>query len=848
MMTTRVLRVQEAASDVNEARWYDRRGVSERRDVSCSRGRRLRDVSGLASAVKDHMDPVPAGGIGAPVRRREDERLLTGEGHYADDAPILGTVFAVLVRSPHAHARIVGIDKTGALAVPGVLAVLTGEDAARDKLGGLPCGHFPHMPPGIPFHNPVQPLLAADKVRHVGDRVALVVAETLAAAKDAAERLAVRYEALPAVTLADALAPDAPKVWDEAESNLSFQIEMGDGAAVDARFAEAAHITKLAVRFPRVTANTMEPRAAIAYRDPVDGRFALVTSTQIPFRVRDAVCRVLDLPAATLRVRAMDVGGGFGMKSDHYAEDSLIVWAARKLRRAVKWTASRSESLCSDLHARGQITEAAMAFDRDGRALALRTNVLIDVGAYLIGHAAVPPSNTGSSYPGVYDIPHIHTLVRAAFTNTTHLGTYRGSGKPEAAYILERLMDRAARETGADPIALRRRNLIRPSALPYRTPSGRIYDCGDFERVLDEAIALADLPGFAGRRAASERRGLKRGIGLAMHCAFAGRFSERMEIRVAESGAVVAHVGTCATGQGHETMFSQMVSEWLAVPFTSVRTVQGDTDAALYGRGSFAQRSTAIGGAALRVAADEVVRKAKRLSAWMMEVDEADVVMERGLFRVAGTDRQITWREVVRKSYALQGLPPEFGVGLDGVGTWPEHFTFPNGCMIAEVEVDTETGAVKVDRLCAVDDAGVVVNPLTIAGQVHGSVAQGLGETLVEEIVYDRKTGQLLSGSFLDYAMPRADIVPAITTGHAPVPTGSNPIGAKGGSESGNLGAPAAVVHAMLDALSPLGVVDIEIPATPQRVWRALAEAAQRQNPAARAGAPRDEPRGHVDG
>ncbi len=774
------------------------------------------------------MEIMPTDGIGAPIRRIEDERLLTGKGRYADDMPVIGTTFAFIVRSPHAHARIIRIETSNALAAPGVLAVLTSEDVAREQLGTLSCGYVPKSPPGISSYDPPQPLLAMTRVRHVGDRIALVIAETLAQAKDAAERLVIDYEPLPAVVLSNALAPGAPKVWDEAKSNLSFQVEMGNRAVVEAQFARAAHVTRLSIRYPRVTANSMEPRTVMVFPDPYDGRWTLITSTQIPFRVRDTVCRILNIPASSLRVRAMDVGGGFGMKSDHYAEDSLVVWAARKLGRPVKWIADRSEAFCSDLHARNQLTEAELALDSNGQVLALRTNVTIDVGAYLIGHAAVPPSNTGSSYPGVYNLPLVHTVVRAAFTNTTHLGTYRGSGKPEAAYILERLMDRAARELHIDPIELRRRNLIRPADLPFKTPSGRIYDCGDFENVLNKTLTLADVPGFAERRAASERRGLKRGLGLAMHCAFAGRFSERMEIRVAENGTVAAHVGTCATGQGHETMFGQMVSQWLSVPISKVRVFQGDTDKVLYGRGSFAQRSMAIGGSALKLAADEVVRKAKLISAWMLEVNEADVALEDGCFRVSGTDRAVSWEEVTQKAYALQGVPQEFGVGLDGVGQFPEHYTFPNGCMIAEVEVDPETGVITVDRLCTVDDAGTVINPLTIDGQVHGSIAQGLGEALVEEIVHDRDTAQLLTGSFMDYAMPRADVMPSIMTGHAPVPTKSNAIGAKGGSEPGNLAVPAAVVHATLDALSALGVTDIQIPATPERVWRALEVAANR--------------------
>jgi len=768
-------------------------------------------------------------GLGAPVRRLEDRRLLTGLGDYADDLAMKDGAFAYVLRSPYAHARILGLDNSAALAAPGVLAVLTGDDVRKEKLGGIPCLSFPRLPPGSPSYCPVQPLLATEKVRHVGDRVALVVARTLAQAKDAAELLAIDYEELRAVTLPDAHEPNAAKVWDEARSNLSFRLEFGDRRAIDERFAAATHVTTLSLHYPRISANPMEPRAAIAYRDPMDKRLTLHTSTQGPFRVREVVCQVLGISQFALRVRAGDVGGAFGMKNHVYPEEALVVWAAGKLDMPVKWTADRSEALMSDMHARHQIAHASLALDAEGRILAFRTAVDIDVGAYLGVTSGVPPNNAAISYPSTYHIPVIHTVVRATFTNTLPLGPYRGSGKPEATYMIERLVDKAAREMGLDPIALRRRNLIRPADMPYQTLGGNVYDCGDFETVLDKAVALADWPGFAERRAASERSGLRRGIGLAMYCQRSGSFSERMEIRVSDSGSLALFLGTLSTGQGHETMFAQMVAEWLGVPLEEVSVFQGDTDKVLFGRGSFAQRSMGTGGSALKLAADEVVKKARRLAAWMLEADEADVVFEGGMLRVAGTDRQVSFRDVAQKSYMVSGLPPEFGVGLDGVGSHPGPYTFPNGCMIAEVEVDPETGTIKVDRLSAVDDPGTIVNPLTLEGQLHGSVAQGIGETLVEEVVYDAASGQLMSGSFMDYAMPRADIMPEIESDFACLPTKNNLLGTKGGSEAGNVGAPAAVINAVLDALRPWGIVDLPLPAKPERVWRALQEAASRK-------------------
>jgi len=764
-------------------------------------------------------------GLGAPVRRVEDERLLTGNGHYVDDLTPPHTTFAHIVRSPYAHARMPCIDTSAATEAPGVLAVLTAEDVRGEKLGELTCQSFPKSPPDFPSYCPTQPLLATGKVRYVGEGVALVVAETLAQAKDAGELLDITYEPLPAVTLVDAHAPDAPKVWDAADSNISFQIESGDEAAVAAQFSAAAHVSEIRVCYPRVTANSMEPRAVLAYREPMDGRFTLCTSTQEPHGVKEVVSRVLGIPQLDIRVVAMDVGGAFGMKGQVYPEEPLVLWAARKLGRPVKWTADRSESIATDMHGRGHIAEAALALDADGNILAFRTSVVVDVGAYLSGSAAVPPRNATISYPGTYHIPDIHAVVRATFTNTSLLGPYRGSGKPEATFVLERLVDKAAREMGIDPIELRRRNLIPPDAMPYRTPGGYLYDSGDFEKVLDKAIVLSDWAGFETRRAESEARGLRRGIGLALHCQRAGTFSERMEIRVAPDGSVALHVGTLSTGQGHETMFAQMVSGWLGLPMSDIRVFQGDTDKVLFGRGTFAQRSMSTGGSALKLAADKVIAKGRRLSSWMLEASEEDIVFADGTFQVAGTDRKVSFREVAETSYMGAGLPPELGIGLDGVGAHDGTFSFPNGCMVAEVEVDPDTGGIQVDRLYAVDDVGVVVNPLTLEGQLHGSIAQGLGETLIEQILYDRESGQLLTGSFMDYGMPRADMMPDIVSDMALVPTKNNPLGVKGGSEAGNCGVPSAVVHAVLDALSPWNLTDIQLPATSERVWKAIREA-----------------------
>lgn len=763
--------------------------------------------------------------IGAPLPRLEDERFLAGKGRFVADIHLPAMAHAYVVRSPHAHARLVRVDASDLARAPGVLLVLTADDMVREQIGGLPCEAFPKLSEGSAFHRPLQLILARDKVRHVGEAVALIVADTEACAHDAAERLIVEYEPLPAATLVDALAPDAPKVWDEAASNVCFQLERGNAGATDEAFARAAHVTRIDVHYPRASANAIEPRAALAWRDAFDGRLTLCSSTQFPFQLREVLVQVFGLPEQQLRVIAPDVGGAFGMKSQIYPEEALILWAARKLDRPVRWIAARGESLAADMHGRHQLAHAELALDARGRALALRVTVAIDIGAYLGYSAGVAPNNAAISYTNTYDIALIHSRVQAVFTHTVAVGPYRGTAKPEATYVVERLFERAAREMGIDPVTIRRRNLIPVTAMPYRTPGGYLFDSGDFAQVLDRALELADWSGFAARRAASEARGLLRGRGLAMHCQRAGSQSERMEVRVAQDGSIALHVGTLATGQGHETVFAQMVSQWLGAPLATIRIVQGDTDRVLYGRGTFAQRSMNAGGSALKLAVDEVVRKATRIAAWMLEAAESDLAFDHGVFRVIGTDRAASFRDVAKRAYLPVGLPAELGIGLDGVGSHEGPNNFPNGCMICEVELDADTGQVRVDRLSAVDDVGAVINPVTLEGQLHGSIAQGLGQALVEEVVYERGTGQLLSGSFLDYAMPRADLVPHIEADVVLVPTATNLLGVKGGSEAGNVGAPPAIAHAILDALVPLGVDDIAMPATPERVWRSIKRA-----------------------
>ena len=765
--------------------------------------------------------------IGAPTPRLEDERLVTGRGCYTDDVALPNCTHAHFLRSPHAHARIRLIDIAAALAAPGVIAVLTGEDAAREGLGSIPCTAVASPPAGRTSFLPPFPLLAIDHVRHVGDRVVMVVAETKHQAKDAAELIDIEYESLTCVvSVEEALSGGVPWVWPQAGGNSCFHFERGDRATADAAFAQAAHVVTVAMRYPRIAGNTMEPRSSAGHWDSGTRRYTLYTGNGQLHRMRDSIASVLHVPNTDVRVVANDIGGGFGQRGALYPEDACLLWASQKLGRPVKWTAERSEGIMSDLHGRDRLDCGDAAFDSDGRLLAIRTTVTVNVGAYLNQSAGNPAAN--ASRPcSVYRIPHFHVVVDGVFTHTCPVGVYRGTGKPENQLFLEKMMDHAAREMGIDPIELRRRNLIPASAMPHKGPAGYTIDCGEFERVLDRSLELADRDGFAARRAASKASGLLRGFGVGVYIlpAASSLFSERMEIRVAPDGTIALYAGTQSSGQGHETMYALMLAEWLAVPFDKVRMFQGDTDRVLFGRGTFAERSATMGGSALRLAADDLIEKGKRFAGWMLEVSAADIEFRDGRFGIAGTDRTVTLTELARRCYAAADMPPELGVGLDGVGGYSGPGNFPNGCVVAEVEVDPDTGMVKLDRCTSVCDAGVVINPLTITGQMHGSLCQAAGEMLVERVYYEPSSGQLLTGSFLDYAMPRANIMPSIRTDYIEIPTRSNPLGVKGGSESGNAGGPSAIHNAILDALSPLGVRDVPIPSTPSQVWEAIRRA-----------------------
>ena len=770
-------------------------------------------------------------GVGQPVPRTEDPRFLKGVGRYVADMLPPNLAHGIVLRSPHAHAKIKSIDTAAAKAAPGVLAVLTGADARADKLGALPC-----TAPPIAFGGPpkafmaLHPVLSHDRVRFVGDPVAFVVADTLNQARDAAELIRVDYETLPAaVSTGDAAKPGAPLIWEGAPQNIWFAMERGDKAAADSAFKAAAHVVSLKIVNNRLSANSMEGRVALAEYDPTNGRTTLHTSTQQPHKVRAGLAgAVFREPEMKFRVISPDVGGGFGMKGGVFPEDALVTWAARKTLRPVKWVAERSEGIMSDAHGRDSVSAASLALDASGKFLGLRVDTNYCQGAYLTPSAGVPAGMGSMAYTNVYDLPAAHISFRAVYTNTTPVGPYRGAGKPEAVYVMERLVDQAATEMNIDPIEIRRRNYIRPAAVPYKTPLVLVHDSANYEAVMDMAVDAADWKGYAKRKTESKKNGKLRGRGVAYFMEICGPFNDRMEIRFDENGSVTVVAGTHSHGQGHETVYAQMMSEWLGVDFHSVRMIQGDTDAVGFGRGTYGSRSMTIGGSALKNAADVLIEKAKKMAGHVLEAAPGDIAFADGKLTVVGTDKSITLVDLARKSYAPAGWPAEFGVGLEAVGTFtPTRSNFANGCHICEVEVDPDTGGVKIASYIGVDDSGIIINPLLFEGQIHGGLAMGIGQALMEHVAFDDASGQLLSGSFMDYCMPRAEHFSWFDMHDLPDRCRSNPIGVKGAGESGTVGAPPTVINAIVDALRDRGVTDVPMPATPLRVWQAMQAAAQ---------------------
>jgi len=768
-------------------------------------------------------------GIGQAVTRFEDGRLLRGRGRYHEDVNAPGQAHMVVVRSVHAHARILAIDATAALATPGAVAVFTAADLG-DDLGTMKMTLKRKRPDGSPMFAPPHRGLARERARYVGDPIALVIAETRAQAEDAAERVRVDYEPLPAVTsTAEAAARGAPPVWEECPDNISNLHEAGDRAATEAALAAARHVVRRRYVISRVHAQYMEARGALGIFDPIDERYTLHADVQYPHRVRSALAtNILRVAEHRIRVVAGDVGGGFGTKGWQYPEHRLVLWAARKLGRPVKWVCKRREAILADEHARDNVTDAELALDADGRFVGLRVRTLAGVGAYVSSDRNLLATFSNvATLVGVYTIPAAHVEVLSVLSNTNSTAPYRGAGRPEATYVIERLIDDAARELGLDAVELRRRNVIPAAAMPYKTALGVTYDCGDFPAGMEKALKVADVAGFASRREASRGRGRLRGLAVvnAIERA-AGPQPEFAEIRFAPSGTASIFMGTKNQGQGHETTFKQILHERLGLDPASVRFVDGDTDQVAHGMGSMGSRSTVIGGTALWLAADKVIAKGRKIAAKLLEAAEADISFADGRFGVVGTDRAVGLVEVARAAFQPPQLPKGVEPGLYETGTFsPPSDTWPNGCHVCEVEVDPDTGAVELARYTVVDDVGTVINPTTLQGQIHGGVAQGVGQALMEQVVYDAESGQLLTGSFMDYAMPRAADFCDIAIESSPVPTKLNPLGAKGAGEAGTVGALPAVVNAVMDALAPLGVRELDMPASPERVWRALARA-----------------------
>ena len=769
-------------------------------------------------------------GIGQGVTREEDPRLLKGRGLFVNDVNLPDQSYAVVLRSPHAHAKIRSIDTSAAAALPGVLAVYTGEDVAADNLGvpGMPAKWL--RPDGEPMKYRPQPPLALGRVRYVGDPVALIVADTLAQAHDAAEAVAVDYLPLPSITdTARTVDADAPLVWDDSPANVSGLFQVGDAAATETAFSRADRIVSRRFVISRVFAQYMEARGAIGAYDEREDRYLLHADVQYPHRVRQLLAeKVFDVPEQNIRVIARDVGGGFGTKGWQYAEHRLVLWAARKVGRPVKWACDRSEAVQADEHGRDNVTDAELAFDANGRVVGLRVKTIAAIGAYLSAIRNLLPvfTNVGTLI-GVYDIPAAHVAVRTVHSNTNPTAPYRGAGRPEATYVIERMFDEAAREMGIDPTELRARNMIAPDAMPVKNALGLTYDCGEFARNQAAVLEMADYKGFPGRREEARARGKLRGIGTANPIERSASPSpDFAEIRFSTDGTATILMGTKSQGQGHETVYKQIVNERLGLDPARMRVIDGDTDRVAFGIGTMGSRSTVIGGSALYFAAEKIIEKAKTIAAHMLEASVVDMEFADGSFSVAGTDRSVTLTDVAKASFSPDKLPKGVEPGLFETATFaPEDDTYPNGSHVCEVEIDPETGTTEVVGYWVVDDVGNMINPVIVKGQIHGGVAQGVGQALAEQVAYDPDSGQLLSGSFMDYAMPRAADFPDIQIAAHAVPTQRNPLGVKGAGEAGTVGALPATMNAVLNALAEAGVIELDMPATPNRVWQAVRDA-----------------------
>lgn len=764
-------------------------------------------------------------GQSQPVRRVEDQRFITGKGRYTDDINLPGQVYGVMLRSPHAHAKILKIDTAAAQAAPGVLAVYTHADLKAANVGDLPCTIPLKNRDGSLRADPPRPALADGMVRHVGDPVAFVVAETTAQARDAAEMIEVDYDALPAAAdMATAMEPGQPQIWPQVPNNRAFDWEIGDKAKIDALFASAAKTVKLTLENNRIVVASMEARVALAAFDKENGRFTLYTPTQGVWVQKKLLAKILGLPEEKFHVVTGDVGGGFGMKIFIYPEQVMTLFASRALGRPVKWTSDRGEAFLTDTHGRANLTHAEMALDKDHNFLALRIHNIADMGAYLSTYAPMIPTMAGTKVlSSVYRFQGVYSRVEGVFTNTVPVDAYRGAGRPESNYIMERLIDVAARELGIDRAELRRKNYIPPTAFPWTSAMGLTYDSGEFENTSNTALKAIDWAGFESRRAEAKKRGKRRGIGMAYYLeATGGAPTERAEIRFAEDGFVEVYVGTQSTGQGHETAYTQIVADQLGVDFDRIRILQGDSDAIPTGGGTGGARSLYSEGGAILKAKDGVIEKGKVVAADMLETAASDIEFAAGRFRVAGTDRDVGIIDVAQEARKRSNAKAGEAAGIDTAADWQvQAITFPNGCHACEVEIDEATGVAQVVRYVVADDMGKVINPTIVKGQIHGGVVQGVGQALYENVVYDAD-GQLLTGSFTDYCLPRADNFPEIEVILCEVPCKTNPLGVKGAGEAGAVGSAPATINALVDALADLGIKHVDMPATPQKLWRIL--------------------------
>ncbi len=782
-------------------------------------------------ALAAGVEPTVKFGIGQPVPRVEDRRLLRGEGRYTDDIDLPGQARAFVVRSPWAHARVLSIDTVRAIRSPGVLGVFTASDLAADGVGGLPnllAASDLTRPDGSPVYTPPRPALAEGKVAFVGDPVAFVVAETVLQARDAAERVEVEYETLPGIpTLAVATAPGAPALWDECADNVSFRMRVGDHERAARALAGAARVVRSRLEVSRVCPSPMEPRAAIGYYDAVEGRYVLHEGSQAPHAIRTSLAQdVLRVPETRVRVVSPDLGGGFGLRATVFPETALVLWAARRLGRPVKWIAERGETFLTDDQARDLLVEVELGLDAEGAFLALRMRCLAALGAYLTGFGGYPAFINLGGLAGPYRTPVICAEVDGVFTTTAPVGPYRGAGRPEAAVSVEHVIDLAARELGMDRAGLRRRNMIEAREIPYQTGLRYRYDSGDFPAVLDRALASARFPEFETRRARSRAAGRLRGLGIAYTVEqSAGVSDESAEVRMDSDATATVSLGTHSHGQGHETVFRQVVAERLGLPFEQIRYVQGDTDRVAYGGGTAGSRSAVLGGNALNRALERIVEKGRRIAADLLEAAAEDIEFEEGSFRVGGTDHKVTLRDVVRVCFNPRRRPAGEDAGLSARASFtPTAATFPNGCHLCEVEVDPETGAVEIESYHVVEDVGTVLNPRILRAQLQGGIVQGFGQILREKVFLDAEA-QPLAASFMDYALPRADDVPFCDIALHPVPTPTNPLGVKGAGEAGTVGSLPCVLSAVRDALASAGAGTVDMPLTPEKVWRAIADA-----------------------